>query len=143
MPMEKNARVFNCHRCNVLVIICSHCDRGNIYCGSACSQAARVENHRRANAAYQSTIKGKIKHAERQRRYRKKQSTIKVTDHGSITEPPDGSLPSEPSEGSEHPVESLYCHFCGKQVPSYLRSGYLGRDSGLNLRRSFAWPQGP
>ena len=143
MPMEKNARLFNCHRCNVPVIICSDCDRGNIYCGSNCSQAARVQNHRMANAAYQNTIKGKLNHAERQRRYRMRQSTKKVTDHSSIIEPPDGSLPSEPSEGCAQPVESLCCSFCGKQVPPYLRIGYLGRDIGTNLRRSSAWPLGP
>ena len=143
MPMEQNARLFNCLRCNVPVVICSDCDRGNIYCGSKCSQAARVQNHRTANAAYQSTIKGKLNHAERQRRYRKRQSTKKVTDHSSVTEPPSDSLPSEPSEGSTQPVESLCCRFCGKQVPSYLRLGYLGRDRGTNLRRSSAWPLGP
>ena len=143
MPMEKNARLYKCHRCKVPVIICSACDRGNIYCGSSCSQAARVQNHRRANAAYQNTIKGKLNHAERQRRYRMKQSTKKVTDHSSITEAPDGSLPSEPSKDYPQPVKSLCCSFCGKQVPPYLRIDYLGRDIGTNLRRSSAWPLGP
>jgi len=29
--MQSSARLFNCARCRRQVVICSHCDRGNIY----------------------------------------------------------------------------------------------------------------
>jgi len=41
--MQSSARLFNCARCRRQVVICSHCDRGNIYCSKRCSQTARRE----------------------------------------------------------------------------------------------------
>ena len=46
--MQSSARVFNCARCHGQVVICSHCDRGNLYCGKRCSQAARRQSQREA-----------------------------------------------------------------------------------------------
>ena len=68
--MKKSARKYNCVRCHAQIIICSACDRGNIYCGSICSQQARVQNHQISNQLYQKSLKGRLKHAERQRGYR-------------------------------------------------------------------------
>ena len=44
--MQSSARLFNCARCRCQVVICSHCDRGNLYCGKRCSQAARRQSVR-------------------------------------------------------------------------------------------------
>ena len=45
--MQSSARLFNCARCRCQVVICSHCDRGNIYCGKRCSQTARRQSRRK------------------------------------------------------------------------------------------------
>jgi hypothetical protein len=34
-------RLFLCQSCRVQVLICSHCDRGHIYCAEACARKAR------------------------------------------------------------------------------------------------------
>ena len=48
---SRSARLFQCARCHALTKICSHCDRGNVYCGdcaiSACI-AQTVLRHRTA-----------------------------------------------------------------------------------------------
>ena len=90
--MKKSARLFNCARCLKQVIICSHCDRGNLYCGPACSQQARAQNHRIANQIYQKSLRGRHKNAERQRRYQKLKKN-KITDQGSPVLPPNDLLP--------------------------------------------------
>lgn len=37
-PMESTGGFLLCGRCRALVLICSHCDRSQIYCGNACSK---------------------------------------------------------------------------------------------------------
>lgn len=37
---SRSARLFQCARCHALTKICSHCDRGNVYCGD-CAIPAR------------------------------------------------------------------------------------------------------
>ena len=70
--MQSSARLFNCARCRRQVVICSHCDRGNIYCGKRCSETARRQSQREAGRHYQKTRRGRFAHAERQRRYRQR-----------------------------------------------------------------------
>ena len=140
--MKKTARLFNCAHCQSQVVICSYCDRGNIYCGPRCSQHARALNHRIANQKYQKTIRGRQKHAERQRRYRQRQ-TKKVTDQGSPYLPPNDLLPVEPNEGKSGQSEPILCHFCGEVVSSFLRNGYLRHHIQESLLRSPSWPLAP
>jgi hypothetical protein len=47
--METDARLFNCARCHRQVVICSRCDRGNLYCGFAMCPVSpwRVRSGRR------------------------------------------------------------------------------------------------
>ena len=40
-PVEAPARLFVCVGCQVQVLICRCCDRGQIYCASGCAQEAR------------------------------------------------------------------------------------------------------
>src|SRR5215469_2793974 len=121
--MKKSARQFNCARCSIQVVICSLCDRGNIYCGSSCSQQARAFNQRKANQIYQKTFKGRQKHAQRQRRYRQreKEKQQKVTDQGSSDLPLSDLLTCVPSGEKLPKIEQLYCHFCKKAVSTFLR----------------------
>jgi hypothetical protein len=63
-------RLFNCNRCNTIVIACGRCDRGRLYCSESCSEAARRDSLHRACARYQATAVGREKHRLRQKRYR-------------------------------------------------------------------------
>lgn len=121
--MENSGRLFNCAACHIQVVICTCCDRGNIYC-SSCSQTVRTANLREASKRYQNTFQGKCKHAERQKRYRQRQRKI-VTHHGS----PDLSLHvvlnDEINRQSNVKNKSfdkqLACHFCDAKCSPYLR----------------------
>ena len=126
--MNNIARIFNCARCWCQTIICTHCDRGNIYCGSICARESRTKNHRISNQIYQKTFRGKQKHALRQSHYRQRQKekAKKVTDMGSANTPLHDLLPTATNENKKTISEKMHCHFCGKNVSRYLRNDYLG-----------------
>ena len=116
--MKNIARHYLCHWCHKRVIICHVCDRGNIYCGKTCSQIARETSKRIADRKYQSNQRGKLKHAERQKRYRKR-CIKKVTDHSSKPLPTHDSLPprtDKPSGNTENNTSDDRCHFCEKII---------------------------
>jgi len=141
--MQSSARLFNCARCHCQVVICSHCDRGNIYCGKRCAQAARRQSRRAGGRRYQNTRRGRRCHAERQRRYRQRQRA-KVTHQGSLPVVPDETLPaeSEPSvRRSDFPAldraDGIRCHFCGRVCSPLLRQSFLHRRP---TREAIDWP---
>lgn len=138
MKIEPTARLFHCTRCHVSVVICRHCDRGNIYCGSSCCETSRRVNHRFANQKYQRSLKGRLNHAKRQRLYceRKKHDIKKVTDQGSLDLSHRDVLDTSPDERLLPKIRTGYCHFCRKPVSLFLRSGFL-----RHARSS--WPLGP
>ena len=72
--MERSARLFLCGRCRVQVLLCSHCDRGQHYCGRECAAQARRERRREAAQRYQHSWRGRLAHAARSRRWRARQS---------------------------------------------------------------------
>lgn len=136
-PMELSARLYNCARCHSQVVICSPCDRNNIYCGSTCSRTARAQSCQLASHRYQCTLQGRLKHAARQRHYRERLKN-KVTHHSSPVLPPHVVLPRQPNE--RIPVDLSghdHCHFCGKLCSPYVRREYLRHSS---YRPSF-WPR--
>jgi hypothetical protein len=136
------ARLFYCARCHQPVVICSRCDRGNIYCGSICSAHARVLNHRIANQKYQHSLKGRLKHAQRQQHYRerKKATAKKVTDQGSPVLLPDDVLRGKPNERPSWQASAAHCHFCSQPVSLFLRNGFLRHHMNDVLS---SWPLGP
>lgn len=143
MKKTKNtARLFYCARCFAPVVICSHCDRGNIYCGSICSERTRTLNHRIANQKYQLSLKGQLKHAQRQRRYRERQKATakKVTDQGSPTLTPNDVLPAAPKECQSRKACITHCHFCSEPVSLLLRNGFLRHHMSVDFS---SWPLGP
>lgn len=140
--MKTSARLFNCTLCHIQVVICSRCDRGNIYCGPSCSQYARAHHHRLANQTYQNTSKGRRKHAERQHRYRERQIK-KVTDQSSPSLPPNDLLSEPPSKGSFLQREPMACHFCDQIASPFLRHGFLRRDKSEQSGYSSSWPLAP
>lgn len=122
--MNNTARLYNCARCCSQVIVCAHCDRGNIYCGSSCATRSRIQNHRIANHIYQKTFRGSQKHAARQRVYRSHQKQ-KVTDQGSTPVSQNDLLPPIKNGTKKIDSSQAHCHFCGKHVSHYLRNDYL------------------
>lgn len=136
--MKHSPRLYYCVLCHAQSIICSDCDRGQIYCSDTCSKAARLKSCREAEKRYQHTPKGKHKHAARQKRYRER-FRQKVTDHGSITPIADGLLHSVKNKTMEvdrdQDSRGISCCFCKKPVSSWLRAGFLryySTQSALN-----------
>lgn len=134
--MEPSARLYNCARCYCQVILCSACDRNNIYCGSTCSRTARAQSCYLAGNRYQRTLRGRQKHSDRQRRYRERLKK-KVTHHTSPLLPPHVVLPRQPNERISESLRGHYhCHFCGKPCSLHFRLNYLRHSSP----RSSSWP---
>ena len=129
--METVARLFLCARCRKQVCICSDCDRGQQYCDDDCALTARRLSLRAAGRRYQSTRRGRSKHAERMRRYRAKKQI--VTHHSSPAPAPDALLllclgvivaaaiavPAVPAGRARR------CHFCGRPCSVFVRLNFL------------------
>lgn len=150
---KEEARLFNCVRCHQQTLICSCCDRGNIYCSAKCSQAARKGSVLAAGRRYQNSLKGRLKHAARQRRYRerKKECTYlkneKVTHQGSPIPSANDLLPPEcdkPAIGAlSTQMNQNRCHFCHKHCSDFVRLGFLQSRASLQTQRKTSWPLGP
>lgn len=122
--MKNSARLFNCARCQRQTLICSDCDRGNIYCSSTCASIARKGSLSESARRYQKTRRGSHQHAKRQQRYRQLQKK-KVTHQGS----PDlntHDVLTETQNVHKNPiVDTQICHFCKKPCSTYLRVEFL------------------
>jgi hypothetical protein len=128
--MENSARIYNCAGCRCQVVICRHCDRGNIYCGPQCSQPARRQSQRAAGRRYQSSRRGRFRHAARQRCYRFRRR--KVTHQGSIDSPADVLLSAESRVVAAHSgatpltvAQGLHCHMCKRLCSPFVRLDFL------------------
>jgi hypothetical protein len=130
--MEPTGRFFLCGRCRAQVVICTVCDRGQRYCGRDCAEAARTQSLRAAGRRYQQTRRGRLAHAERARRYRRRQQI--VTHQGSPAPLPKGLLPANPT-GALNPGRLLVatlalsgqCRFCGRNCGAFVRLGFRRR----------------
>jgi hypothetical protein len=140
-------------------MICSHCDRGNIYCAGECAAQARQEKQAKAQKSYQNTPEGRRLHALRQQAYRQHQLE-KVTHQSSqplvpydvLTTPrkaettqdePPLSTPemalsteavlNEASDVTEAATltekPGLRCHFCGARCGDKRRWAFLYRQN--------------
>ena len=138
-------RMFFCRGCRTQVAICTHCDRGQEYCGRACAAAARRESLKEAGRRYQASEKGRRMHAERQARYRerKRAAAADVTHQGiEIANPvaPSASPPridagGAPGKRSGSGAGGSYrasiadgvrrgavtCWYCGRSRPPFAR----------------------
>jgi len=135
---DASARLFLCACCRVQVLICSCCDRGQIYCAQGCAKERRRSAQRAAGQRYQSSHRGRLKHAARARRYRAQQKN--VTHQGSPTHPADDGI----AESSAIPPASCRfarpvvrewlwrCHWCGCRCSSFVRNGFLRRRRGAD-----------
>lgn len=133
MDAEPTGRLYFCARaaCRVQVLICPPCDRGHIYCSTACSTMSRRRTVREAGRRYQNGRPGRLRHAERMRRYRARQE--KVTHQGSPPPPAGALLVSDLAvyAVSVHPIRTAlaalayHCQFCRRRCSAIVRSGYL------------------
>ena len=98
-PVQETIRRFLCARCRVAAHVCIACDRGQRYCSDGCALAARRRSQRESDQRYQSGERGRLKHAERARRYRQRRGS--VTEQGAVESPePDLCSTSAPHEVS-------------------------------------------
>lgn len=138
--MELSGRLFVCVCCRAQVLICSHCDRGQIYCAAECAQAARSHSIREAGKRYQTSRRGRLKHAVRNRRYRAELK--KVTHQGSPAPVADDLLAASSTtwvEASSNAVSTVLstrqCHFCRRRCAQFVRIGPLRRRVLRNIRQ--------
>ena len=143
--VDHPARLLVCARCRTQVLLCSHCDRGQRYCGRACSRAARMDSQREAARRYQRSRVGRMAHAARSRRWRQRrreqasgQSAALqaghgnfVTHQGSATPAVDAPLAPDELAGDgagdigEASMPPLRCSRCAAAQPSWVRQGFL------------------
>jgi hypothetical protein len=136
------ARLFLCRGCRVQVLICSHCDRGHVYCAEACAQKARRQSQRESGRRYQMSRRGRINHAARARRYRARKNN--VTHQGSAPDRSDDLLRedqavamAEQSARDSSSRPRWRCHRCGRHCSPLVRHDFLQRcrDPWSNRRR--------
>lgn len=126
------ARFFLCAGCRAQVVICSCCDRGQIYCADGCAQQARYSAQRAAGRRYQTSRPGRIAHALRSRNYRGRQKN--VTHQGSPPPPPDDLLSPDLAAANSAPFPDSFsrptawqCRWCGCRCPDFVRQDFLRR----------------
>jgi hypothetical protein len=135
------ARLFLCVRCQAQALVCSHCDRGQIYCAQGCAQTARRDAQRAAGRRYQASRRGRANHAARAGRYRARQNN--VTHQGSPPHRADDlvmasavvsasqSPQASPGEGERssppHRSGSWSCHWCSCRCSPFVRREFLRR----------------
>lgn len=126
--MDHSGRLFNCARCRHQVVICSDCDRNNIYCSRQCAAIVRRASLKAAGKRYQQSRHGRLKHADRQRRYRARQRE-KVTHHGSPVLSSNDLLFSVQNRQAaclmQFITQNIHCHFCKRSGIEFLRTGFL------------------
>jgi len=129
-----SGRLFVCVWCGCEVVVCSCCDRGQVYCDGDCARQARRQTLHGAGRRWQRTRRGRRMHAARMARYRARQREI-VTHHGSplpavddlvaggvTAMPRDDASPGEPLRRA-----MMQCHWCGRCCLLPLRRGFLRR----------------
>ena len=149
MCTPSSVRRYHCARCYRPVLICSHCDRGHIYCFHGCRELAQKERRQRNAKRYQSSPRGRRNNAQRQSDYRQRQrappapvtvhsagnsaqadkaeksavdseETKIVTHRGSAT-PSAGVVLLDPGNSSS----SFNCNCCGQACSDYVRINFL------------------
>src|SRR5271166_6178438 len=153
--LEDTGRFFLCERCRTQVLICSCCDRGQIYCAGGCAPLARAERRREVARRYQKSRNGRFAHADRSRRYRGRHKN--VTHQGSPEEDVDACLvtasaaarisapdpadtpPTTAPAISMRPAAGILgrrCHWCGRCCSPFVRGEPLRRRPAIRFSPS-------
>jgi hypothetical protein len=72
--------------------LCPSCDHGQCYCSPRCRQKSRRQQRREANRRHQQSLEGRLDHRDRQREYRQRLKSVRVTDQGSQPETASGRI---------------------------------------------------
>jgi hypothetical protein len=149
--MDRSARLFLCGRCRAQVLLCSHCDRGQHYCGRKCLKLARQDRRREAAQRYQRSWQGRLAHAERSRRWRARQATrvatqeqtgaAKIVTHQGCPAPAAAAslAPCASTAISDaatqacmapHDPTTLRCRRCRHPLRLLVRQGFVRRGGG-------------
>jgi hypothetical protein len=147
--VQETIRRFLCAGCRVVAYICTACDRGQRYCSDGCARGARRRSQRESDRRYQCSERGRLKHADRARRYRQRRRS--VTEHSGVVSleqdvrstsaTDEESAPSLAAETATTPASErstdeivhsrqLDCHFCRRWCDQWIR------HAPLRLRRS-------
>lgn len=122
------ARRFVCALCRAPVLVCSHCDRGQIYCATGCAATARRQSQGDAGRRYQDSLPGRLHHAARTQRWRMRQAALatstsipaaqSVTHQGSPSRASDAVLaaPSSMPAAAAAPAPSSPDQPCSRTV---------------------------
>ena len=152
--VDSVGRMFLCARCREPVVLCSRCDRGNRYCGDACSTEARRDFVRDAGRRYQTGSGGRAMHAARSRRWRLRRKAKAaadsvdertVTHHGSPVEPvelpsvvtPSLSItviPTAPEAAAQPPRR--VCPRCACPISPFVRQRFARKRYPTRPQRS-------
>lgn len=132
--MKPSSRLYYCALCHSQCLICSSCDRGQIYCGYQCAQFSRTKSKREAEKRYQNTSRGRMNHALRQARYRNR-LLKKVTDHTSTPLALSALIKSVKNKTKNTSVKPSYplfsCCYCHEPVSPWVRHGFLQQNPAL------------
>jgi hypothetical protein len=157
VDIQPAPRLFLCARCFSQVALCRHCDRGQRYCGQACSAAARRERQKEAGQRYQRGARGRAMHAERARRWRREGRRtagvgISVTHQGQpeAVEALEAGVPigtvtiGDPIAMAPRPAGQC-CAQCARTLGPFVRLGYLRHRPHIRTRPrgESARPGGP
>ena len=116
---DEPARRFLCARCRAPVLVCSHCDRGQIYCASGCAALARQQSQRDAGRRYQCTRPGRFMHAARTQRWRERQALLALPLAGSgMATPQSVTHHGSPAPASDAVLIAVPTPVAGAAVPT-------------------------
>ena len=119
--------------CNTLFAICTRCDRGQRYCSQPCRARMPQLQQRAAGRRYQASCAGKEAYRRRQREYRHRHHSERVTHQGTI---------SITSSQSEQPRSLSRCLICGSQSQWTIPlAAYALPQRGRHQRRLHQMPK--
>ena len=72
-----------CGWCQQLFALCEAHWRGHLYCSTSCRAKGARRRKREARARHERSEEARLDHRDRQRAYRERQRSTRVTDHGS------------------------------------------------------------
>jgi hypothetical protein len=151
-PVQESIRRFLCAGCRAAAYLCPACDRGQRYCSDVCAHAARRRAQCESDRRYQSSERGRLKHAERARRYRERRRS--VTEQGPVSSPeqdlrstsapspvPTSSPPEETATtlagtGEKAHFGQVNCHRCRRWCNPWIRHAPLRRRRSRPQRKS-------
>ena len=116
---DEPARRFLCARCRTPALVCSRCDRGQIYCATGCAAVARLQSQRDAGRRYQCSRPGRFMHAARTQRWRERQALLAVPLAGSeMATPQSVTHQGSPTPASDAVLVAVHSPVAAAAVPA-------------------------